>query len=128
MRPADEQPVKDEDESHPIAEAWRPRLREIVRALVEGDYAVARGLPSVVPPSQATADRMRAYVGDFGETLAELPDEAWDSSVSQWMGTHWDVLVDLWTLESGNSDLVLTLRIFEAGKEFRFEIDSLHVP
>lgn len=87
-----------------------------------------RGIPSVASPSKATADQIRTYIADFGGTLAELPDEAWGSSVSQWMETHWEVLVDLWTVESGKSDLVLYLRVFEAGTGFRFEIDSLHVP
>lgn len=79
-------------------------------------------------PSAATAKQARAYVANFGERLTELSDETWESSVSQWMETHWDVIVDLWTLESGKSDLVLALRVHEAGAGFRFEIDSLHVP
>lgn len=120
--------MNDKGGAHPIADAWRPVLREIVKALAEGDYGLSNGIPFVAPPSKATADQIRAYIADFGETLADLSDETWDSSVSQWMGTHWDVLVDLWTVESGRSDLVLSLRVFEADKEFRFEIDSLHVP
>lgn len=123
-----DEPFKDPHASHPIASAWRPTLREIVKALAHGDYMVARGIPSVAPPSQATANQIRDYVRDYGETLAELPDEAWGTSVSQWMESHWDVLVDLWTVESGPSDLVLSARIFEHAGGFRFEIDSVHVP
>ena len=121
-------PVKDKNAAYPIADTWRPQLREIVKALAEGDYDISRGISSVTPPSKATADQIRTYIADFGEALADLPDEAWDSSVSQWIGTHWDVLVDLWTVESGRSDLVLNLRVFETNTGFRFEIDSLHVP
>jgi len=62
------------------------------------------------------------------ETLAELPDETWATSVSQWMGTHWEVLVDLWTVESGKSDLVLDARVFEQETGFRIEIHSVYVP
>ena len=122
------EPLKDETGTHPIADSWRSVIREIVKALAEGDYELARGIPSVAPPSAATAKQARTYVADFGEKLAELPDETWESSVSQWMETHWEVVVDLWTLESGRSDLVLFLCVYEAGAEFRFEIDSLHVP
>lgn len=128
MQRVSQQPVKDENGSHPIADEWRPILREVVKALAEGDYDLSRGIPSVAPVSNATADQIRAYISDFGEVLADLPDETWDSSVSQWMGTHWDVLVDLWTVESGESDLVLSLRVFEADDGFRFEMDSVHVP
>ena len=120
--------MKDKTGAHLIAEAWRPLLREIVKALAEGDYDLSRGIPSVAPVSKATADQIRAYIVDFGEALADLPDETWDSSVSQWMGMHWDVLVDLWTVESGKSDLVLSLRVFESDGGVRFEIDSVHVP
>jgi hypothetical protein len=123
-----QEPVKDESGAHPVADSWRPVIREIVKAFAEGDYDLARGIPSVAPPSTATAEQARTYVADFGEGLAELPDETWESSASQWMGTHWEVVVDLWTLESGKSDLVLALRIHEAGAGFRFEIESLHVP
>ena len=44
------------------------------------------------------------------------------------MESHWGVLVDLWTKESGKSDLVLGLRVFEEGGAIRFEVDSVHVP
>lgn len=121
-------PLKDEKNAHPIADTWRPTIREIVRALAESDYELVRRIPSVSPPSGTAAEQMRTYVADFGEALAEVPDDTWNSSVSQWMGTHWDLLVDLWTLESGRSDLALHLRVYEAEGGFRFEIDSLHVP
>ena len=65
---------------------------------------------------------------NYGETLADLPDEAWETSIAQWMGTHWDVLLDLWTVESGRSDMALCARVFEEEDGFRFEIDSVHVP
>jgi len=103
-------------------------LREIVKAFVRGDYGLSRAIPGVTPVTKATADQIRGYLTDFGDSLVELPDETWDSSVSQWMGTHWDVLVDLWTIKSGRSDLVLNVHVFESNKAFRFEVDSVHVP
>ena len=120
--------VKDEDAAHPIASAWRPTLREIIKAFAQGDYALKRGVRSVAPVSAATADQIRTYLADYGETLAELSDETWKTSVSQWMGTHWDVLVDLWTVESGESDMALSARVFKVEDGFRIEIDSVHVP
>lgn len=121
-------PLKDGNAEHPVADVWRPVIREIVKALVDGDYRRIAGMASVAAPAQKTVDQIRAYVADFGETLVELPDETWSSSVSQWMGTYWAVLVDLWTLESGRSDLALSLRVYEAGTGFRVEITSVHVP
>src|SRR5438876_11989961 len=124
----DQEPLKDPDSSHPVAVAWRPTLREIVKALAEGDYALAAGVHSVAPVRPAVAHQMQAYIRKYGETLTALPDEAWQTSISQWMGTYWDLLVDLWTVQSGRSDLVLGVRVFEHEGGFRFEIDSVRVP
>ena len=71
---------------------------------------------------------MKRYLADYGETLIDLPDETWETSVSQWMGPHWDVLVDLWTAESGRSDLVLHVQVFETRSGFRVEIHAVYVP
>ena len=71
---------------------------------------------------------IKKYIIDYGETLIELPDATWKTSVCQWMGSHWDLLLDLWTAESGESDLVLGARIFEDGSKFRIEIESVYVP
>ena len=123
-----QEPVKDEEREHPIAGVWRPALREIVKALVHGDYTLAKGIQSVAPLSVDSADRIQKYIAAYGETLAELPDETWTTSCSQWMGTHWELLVDLWTLESGRSDMVLDARVFEAEDGFRIEIHAVYVP
>lgn len=122
------EPLKDPQNAHPIPESWRPVLGRIVEGLVQGAYELSTPLAFVAPVSRSTAEQIREYVADYGETLIELPDEAWDTSVSQWMETHWDVLVDLWTAESGKSDMVLAVRVFDVGREYRFEIDSVHVP
>jgi len=44
------------------------------------------------------------------------------------MGSYWDAIVDLWTAESGKSDLVLTVRVFEEGDGSRFEVNGVYVP
>ncbi len=120
--------VKDEGEAHPVAGAWRPVFGEIVRALVEGDFTLSRQVLRVRPVDIETANEMRTYVASYGARLIELPSESWSTSVAQWMGSHWDVLVDLWTAEEGRSDLVLHARVFERGTDFEIELDSLHVP
>ena len=97
-------------------------------ALAEGDWELARSIPSVVGPTTGIAAQMRDYVADYGEALAELPDDTWETSIAQWMGTFWEVLVDLYTIPSGRSDMVLHLHAFEAEDGFRFEIQLLYVP
>jgi hypothetical protein len=124
-----EQPaVKAEDAEHPIASAWRPTFRAIVSAFVRGDYRLERSIASVEPVSESTAKQISDYIADYDETLTELPDESWDTSVAQWMGSHWDVLVDLWTLGEGRSDLVLGARVYETETGYRYKIGIVYVP
>jgi hypothetical protein len=82
----------------------------------------------VAPVPSATADQMRRYVADYGATLVELPEESWETSVSQWYGSHWDVLVDLWTKEEGRSDLVLFCNVRESAAGYLITLESIHVP
>ncbi len=128
MQQLDPKPLKDEEREHPVAGVWRPTLREIAKALMEGDYFLSRGIAAVAPVTNATAAQIRASISNYGETLAELPEDNWNSSVSQWMETYWDVIVDLWTRESGRSDMILSVRVFETSDGYLFEIDSVHVP
>jgi hypothetical protein len=120
--------VKDESHERPIPSAWRPVFREIVRAFVRRDYRLSAGVPGVAPVTNDTAAHIAKYVENYGETLVELPEETWDSSVCIWLGDRWDALVDLWTRAEGRSDLVLSARIFESDMGFQFQIHMVYVP
>jgi hypothetical protein len=120
--------VKDRGGQHPVASAWRETFHEIVSGFATGDFELKRRVLHVEPISQQVADQIRSYLQSYGETLVELPEETWRSSASQWMDGYWDVLVDLWTLESGASDLALSARVREHGEGFLIEIQGLHVP
>jgi hypothetical protein len=123
-----EGPLRDEYRAHPIANVWRPAIQDIVKAFVQGDYSLLRNIQGVEPLDPVKAARIRDYILEYGENLVELPEECWRTSVAQWMRSHWELVVDLWTVESGQSDLVLSVRIFEMGQGFRIEVDSVHVP
>ena len=120
--------LKDPDAAHPIADAWRPMLREVVRHLAQGDHALARGVRGVAPVAASTAGQMRDYIAEYGATLVELPDDTWQTSVAQWMGTHWEVLVDLWTAEEGRSDLVLAGDVVETSAGPLLTVRAVYVP
>jgi hypothetical protein len=120
--------VKDVDAQHAIAGAWRPMLGEVVRSFVNGDYGLVKGIAGVEPVGDETAKQIEDYLSDYGATLSELPDETWQTSVAQWMGTHWDVLIDLWTTEEGRSDLVLAGRVEETNDGPRFSVSMVYVP
>ncbi len=119
--------IKDLDAEHPIASDWRPILGEIVKSFVRRDYALAGGMAFVAPVSAETAEQIENSVADYGETLTELSDDTWKTSVAQWMGNHWDVLVDLRTIESGRSDMVLHAEVAETADGFRVKIYMVYV-
>jgi hypothetical protein len=120
--------LKDPDNEHPIPSAWRPMLRAVVQCFVEGDYCLARGVAGVEPVTAATAEQIRDYLTEYGATLVALPDDTWQTSVAQWMGTHWQILVDLWTAEEGRSDMVLDGSVVETGEGPRLTIHMAYVP
>ena len=120
--------LKDLDRSHPVPGAWRLPLSEIVHAFVVGDYALSAGVVGVEPVNDKTASQIRSCISEYGATLTELPDETWRTSVVQWYGEHWDFLVDLWTLQEGHSDLVLSGRVVEIGDGYSFEVHLVYVP
>jgi hypothetical protein len=120
--------VKDEDAAHPVAAAWRPILCAIVRAFVRGDYRLNEPVAGVEPIPEDLAEHIRASIADYGATLIELPTDTWETSCAQWMGGHWDVLVDLWTEEEGPSDLVLQVEVNESDAGPRFAVQLVYVP
>jgi hypothetical protein len=120
--------VKDASKQGPIPSAWRPVFRDIVKAFVRGDFNVSTGVLGVSPVRDNVAQQMEAYVKVYGETLVELPDEAWDSSVCIWTGERWDTIVDLWTRREGRSDLILQTLVRESAEGFSYDIGMVYVP
>ncbi len=112
----------------PVPLSWRKTLGDIVSAFVRDDFELKTKVAGVESPTVKTAATMRAYVADYGETLVELPGETWKTSVAAGKAPRWEVLVDLWTKESGRSDMVLDVNVIESGVDYRFEIHALYVP
>lgn len=96
--------------------------RRFVAAFARGDHGLNDGVPNVGPVSPDSAKQIREYIEDYGETLVELSDETWETSVAQWQEECWDVVLDLWTEGEGCSDMILTARVYEAGTGFRVEV------
>ncbi len=84
--------------------------RDRVGVPSRGDYGLSRGIDSV-ELADKTAEQIRAYIADYGETLVELPHATWNTSVAQWTGTHWDVVVDLSPVGEGRGDMVLDAKV-----------------
>lgn len=103
-------------------------MKDIVDAFVRQDYRLADGVIGVTPVSEQTATQIREYIEEYDAKLVELPQETWNTSVNIWMRDHWDALIDLWTEEQGSSDLVLQVRVSEAGSGYVVTVHMVYVP
>lgn len=119
--------LKDAEQAHPVPSEWRPKLRAIAGALKDGNYGL-RGLADVDPLDGHAATQIARYIEDYGCTLTSLPEESWDTSVCQWQLDYWEVLVDLFTVEEGSSDLVLRVNVLEIAGGFVFKVQFVYVP
>ena len=120
--------IKDGESERPIPTVWRPVFCRIVDAFVKGDYLLKDVVTGVDAVSKETASHIQSYLSDYGATLKSLPDETWNSSVCIWTGSHWDVLVDLYTNEEGASDLVLSARVTDTSHGLKIAIHMVYVP
>jgi len=119
--------LKDEEQEQSVPSEWRLKLRDIAGALKDGNYSL-QGLADVDPLDGDTAARIARNIDAYGCTLSSLSDETWDTSVCQWQLDYWEVLVDLFTIEEGCSDLVLHLNVFERAGGFVFKVHLVYVP
>lgn len=119
---------KKEEKELPIPHQWRPTFKAIVSAFVKQDYKLNAEVNNVNPVSKNTAEQIKEYIEDYGETLVELPNETWDTSVYIYNGNYWNVLIDLYTEGEGLSDLVLNAEIRENENEYVFDINLVYVP
>ncbi|UTV98297.1 hypothetical protein KDW99_13610 [Marinomonas rhizomae] len=120
--------IKDEGVAHPIAGSWRSIFQEVVKAFAKGDFELSRGVPGVEPVDTDIASQNREYVREYGEVLVELPETTWGTSCAHWMGSYWEVLIDLYTENEGYSDLVLTGRMSEQNGKPQLTVGLIYVP
>lgn len=120
--------IKDNKNELPVPNAWRQIFCDIVEALKDNDFQLQREIKHVTKITPEDAKRMEANVNAYGDYLISLPDSTWETSIYQWEEDCWIVLIDLYTEEERESDLVLFARVYEEGHTYRFEIQSIHVP
>lgn len=117
-----------DDKEHPIPEGLRPRFRELVAALVAGDFQLSTAqLDGVAPIDAHLADFIAEQIDAYGATLAPLSEEVWQWSIYACDGSNWQFLIDLTTTEEPVSDLVLHARLRD-DEDGQIEVWSVHVP
>jgi hypothetical protein len=115
------------DAEFPVPAAWRSTFKAVVDAFTQGNFQP--NVDRVAPVDANAAGQMSRAIEAYGPvTLVPLTKETWDSSVTQWTGTKWLVLVDLRTAEEGRSDLVLEAEVLEDSEGFRYSLHAVYVP
>lgn len=121
--------LKDDENQTKVPTIWRGTLKSIVNSIKNNNFLFENSKNSITPISSDDQTLIRNNINEYGEELCDLPDETWDTSACQWMLDYWELYVDLFTVNEGLSDLVLSVRIFEQEHDsYLFEIQSVHVP
>jgi hypothetical protein len=111
----------------------KSKIRDTVRRLVE--MLVAEDYDSIEEATRGrrlTAEQLSQAVDEYGRELQMPPEVVFHNlDVNEIEGAipraAW-VLVDLWTVEEGRSDLTLEIRITDTGGDlYDIEINNLHV-
>ncbi|MDT9591755.1 hypothetical protein RDV89_01655 [Nocardioides zeae] len=118
----------DDDDERPVPEAWRSAISELVECLVVRDKSLVSSIPQVEPISWDTWNACLSYMKEYGGTLVTLPQAAWLTSVAIRYDEEWRCLVDLWTSEEGQSDLVLDIRVIDFPDRFEIAVHAIYVP
>jgi hypothetical protein len=110
-----------------VPEAFRDPIRDLVDALVHGDFDA---LDKDGRSGRVGGGGLRRSIGEYGGTLAELPDEAFDLAEAGRITERpdgWWIVVPMWTAEEGRSDLSLKLVALPTQDGHRLEVTDLHV-
>ena len=104
---------------------FRELLRETMRALVEGNYALIRCLPG-----RATPDEIKNEVHEYPGTLTYPPPDAYTGMhvyAIRGKTGEWALEMDLWTVEEGRSDLTLLMDVYLVDGQLVGYVDQVHV-
>lgn len=117
-------PVQDDSEQ-PVPDAWREALKTIADAFVLGALPLGPSIRTVDPE---TATINPANIAAYPDPIGPLHEASWTTSIHARADDHWQVLVDLSTVDGETSDLVLHVRVFEVEDGFKFEPGLIYVP
>jgi hypothetical protein len=120
-----------------IPASLRPALAQVVDRLVAGDFEGLRRDGIDPYPDSDPGVWIREYGRTPGSddparaTLISLPEEAWQYAevVLEDAGPprKWRVVVDLWTLEEGRSDLSMEADVIDTPAGIQVRVHDIHV-
>ncbi len=120
---------RNEDEEGPVPTVWRSTLARMVDALCVHDYKFEQAIEGVPTPADGRDEQMQSYIARYGQKLVPLPPETWATSCYIYGGyDRWSLIVDLYTVDEGRSDLILEVDVIEADGGYSFVNPLVYVP
>ena len=126
---------QDSQAAHAIATSWRGLLMTVVERFVAGDFQLSTPVPGALPVAAEVAAHNQRYVASYLQQLdtpdarlVPLSEQVWQRSCAQWMGTHWQVLLDLCTSSEGISDQVFSGNMTVQNDTPEFQVGLIYVP
>jgi len=109
-------------------ERLREPVAQVLGLLAQKKYEQLARLTNGV---RLSAQEMAQAVADYGRTLVEPPDDAFNLlDAVQVRGAEpprWSITMPVWTKEEGRSDLSLELTVTDHCNSFGIELDDIHV-
>ena len=103
-------------------------IRQVIEHLVAGKYAE---LESLTGRQRRSAQEIAEAISGYGRQLVLPPDSAFELmdvvEVRDVQPRQWSVTMPLWTHEEGRSDLSIGVTLIANKKDFRIELDDIHV-
>jgi hypothetical protein len=121
-------PDKNEEIEQSVPVEWQPIIIEIVKDIRGRCLAPRKFLESEIDVDSRDIDFIYQSLDAYGDPLINVPKDGWETSICRWMGGYWHLMIDLFTVEEGASDLVLFVDVYEHGSSKCFKIQSVHVP
>ena len=116
-----------EEEELPIPTEWRSKISEIVNLIRNISCLTAVDSELVDPIPTDNLKAINHNISIYGCAIDPLSSSTWITSIYRWMNGYWQVLVDLYS-DGLQIDLVLFLKVTESEGEYRFHVESVHVP
>lgn len=120
---------RNEDEEGPVPTVWRNTLARMVDALCAHDYKFEQAIEGVPTPADGRDEQMQGFIAQYGQKLIPLPAETWETSCYRYeRHNRWSLIVDLYTVGEGRSDMILDVSVIEAEGGYSFVNPLVYVP
>jgi hypothetical protein len=112
--------------SRAVPERFRSAITDAVALIAAGDITALQHHPQIRMKGQDPL----TWIRDYPATLTPLPAETWDTADAIQHQQHpstWSLVIPLWTLQEGRSDLSLEATAQDLTDGPLITIDDIHV-